>query len=455
MKKQKLAAGLALAMTMVAPMTALAAGQPGWVLKGNDWYYNNRSGEAEQNVWRDNAAKTAKFYLGDDGKMVTNSLVDHDGNMYYVNGDGVQSRNQWRLLETDEDEEARWYYFSEGGKAYEEGWKTINGKKYHFTDYKMDYGFLSEDGDMLDGDEESIWEEAVYYVGDNTTGWRQDNVWLSIDDFDTSEYDRQDIIWLRFGSNGKKIVDKTTSVDNKKYAFDSKGAMVSEWHGSATPSDADYKYYNDSTGAQERGHWFQAIPSEDQNADDFHDDTYRWFYALSNGKTVKDTVKTINGKKYIFDANGIMKTGFVVVDSNNHIVDVLGGGDGDMPSSSEIIGAKSDGTLMYFDRDGAMKSGRFNLELDDDNYTFKFSKTGKALHAASDGYLYNNGILIKANKDDGYKYSIATVDGKDYLVNTSGKIMKAGKYTSDDLKWEVVGDNTNGYTITVGPKDNK
>lgn len=454
MRKQRVATGLALAIAMSIPMTSLAASQAGWVLKGNDWYYNNRSGEAEQNVWRDNAAKTAKFYLGDDGKMVTNSLVDHDGHMYYVNGDGVQSRNQWRLLETDEDEEARWYYFDSNGRAHEEGWKTINGKRYHFTDYKMDYGFLGEDGSMLDGDEESIWEEAVYYAGDNTTGWRQDEVWVSIDDFDTSEYDKEDVLWLRFGSNGKKIVDSVKSIGNARYAFDAKGAMVSEWHGSATPSDADYKYYNTDTGVQERGHWFQAVPSEDQNADDYHDDTYRWFYALPNGKTVKDTVKTISGKKYIFDANGIMQTGFVVVDSNNHIVDVLGD-DEDMPSASQIIAAKSDGSLMYFDPSGAMKTGRLSIQLDDDNYTFKFAKSGKALHAVSDGYLYNNGILIKADKDSGYKYQIVTVDGKDYLVNTSGKVMKAGTYKDDDLKWEVTGNNNDGYSITVGPKDTK
>ena len=67
MRKQRVATGLALAIAMSIPMTSLAASQAGWVLKGNDWYYNNRSGEAEQNVWRDNAAKTAKFYLGDDG----------------------------------------------------------------------------------------------------------------------------------------------------------------------------------------------------------------------------------------------------------------------------------------------------------------------------------------------------------------------------------------------------
>lgn len=449
MKKKNLTIGLTLALSIMSVVPTLAAGQSGWVLKDDVWYYNDRNGNAERDVWRDNATKTAKFYLGLDGKMVTNSVIEYEGDTYYVNGDGVQSRNQWRLLDVDNEGESRWYYFGETGKAYEDGWKNIDGKRYHFTDYKMDYGFLNQDGTMIDKDNQYAWKDAVYYVGDNTTGWRRDNYWLLLDDFDTYEYDRQDVLWLRFNNDGKKVTNGIKSVDNKTYAFDDNGAMITEWYGSATPSSAEYKYYNRESGAQEKNRWFLAIPSEAQDVDDYNNDTLRWFYATSNGTTAKNTLKSINNKKYVFDENGIMLTGFVVVDGNNQPAFVLSDDDTN-PSAATIIGAKSYGALMYFDETGAMKTGSMNINLDDDNYTMKFNKQGKALDGESDGYLYNNGILIKADNDN--KYEIATVDGKNYLVNTSGKVMKAGKYTSDDYKWEVTRDNTNGYTVTYSNK---
>lgn len=419
------------------------AADSGWIQSNGDWYHTNKSGEYETNVWRDNAAKTYKFYLGDDGKMVTSELIEDGSNYYYVNGDGVQIRNSWVSLFDESDNEDRWYYFDNNGRAYESGWKEINGKRYHFSDFKMDYGWLSEDGEMIDSDTDDIWEEAIYYVGEN--GDRHDNQWVSIDNFDQDKYENRDIIWVWFGSNGKKVVDSTKTINGVKYSFDEIGAMVSEWYGSATPSEASYKYYNED-GSMAKGRWFKAIPSEEQNSEDYSDDIERWFYANSNGTLVKDTIKTINGKKYIFDEYGIMQTGLVVVDDNKKIVEVLGNKEDGMPTSDEVISAYGTGDLMYFDESGAMKTGKITLELDDETYTFKFANTGKALDGVKDGYLYDNGLLIKADRED--KYKVVTVHSKEYLVNTSGKVMKAGTYTdNDDNKWEVKTDSNGDYII--------
>lgn len=416
----------------------------GWVQSNGDWYYTNRNGEYETNVWRDNASKTYKFYLGDNGKMLTSELIEDNGNYYYVNGDGVQIRNSWVSLFDESDNENRWYYFDNNGKAYENGWKEINGKRYHFTDFKMDYSWLNEDGEMLDTDTEDIWKEATYYVGDN--GERHDNQWVSVEEFDQDEYENRDILWVWFGSNGKKVVDSTKTINGVKYSFDEAGAMVSEWYGSATPSEASYKYYNED-GSMAKGRWFKAVPSEEQNSEDHDDDVERWFYANSNGTLVKDTIKTINGKKYIFDEYGIMHTGLVVVDSNKKVVEVLGNKEDGMPTSDAVKSAFRTGDLMYFDESGAMKTGKVTLELDDETYTFKFGSNGKALDGVKDDYLYENGILIKADKDN--KYEVVTVREKEYLVNTSGKVMKSGTYKdSDDNKWVVTKDDNGDYSIT-------
>ncbi len=434
-------------------MTVLAA-QEGWQKHGNEWYYMGRDGEFVEDAWKYNAAKTHQFYLDDDGVMVTSDFVEYKDNLYYVNGDGVMSKNRWRLLETEDDEEARWFYFGSNGKAYKDGWKTIDGKVYHFTDYRMDYGFLDGDGKMIDEDTEDAWQDAVYFMGSNEEGWRTEESWLYIEDFEDSQYDEMEGIWLWFGSNGKKEVSDTESINGYRYIFDANGAMISDWYGSQTPSDAEYKYYRESGGLVS-GRWFLAVPSEEQDAEDFDNGTERWFYAKKNGETYKNTIRNIDGEKYIFDENGIMRTGLIVVDENNHIVEILSDLTyDDYPTSDEIKAAKASGTLMYFKEDGDLATNeKVTLELDDGTFTFKFSKAGKALHGVSDNYLYDNGILITADRDEtGYKYEVVTVDSKEYLVNTSGKVMKAGEYKDDDLKWTVTGNATDGFTIVTSDR---
>ena len=71
---------------------------------------------------------------------------------------------------------------------------------------------------------------------------------------------------------------------------------------------ATYYYGTNEDGARHSG-WLQytdALPTiDDADNDKSHD--YYWFYFnTSNGKMVKDDMKTINGKKYHFDTNGIM-----------------------------------------------------------------------------------------------------------------------------------------------------
>lgn len=453
MKKRILAvAGLLVTLTTGLAFTSIASSDKGWELRGNDWYYLNSNGEQVTETWKPNDSNTHKFYLGEDGKMYVDKLFEVNDYWYYVNEDGAQITNQWRLLETEEDDEERWFYFDGSGRAYKEGWKTIGDKRYHFTESKMDYGWLDEEGQMLDDENEAAWKSGVYYCGTNATGWRYDEEWLEIDSWDEEEYPDYEEMWVYFASNGKKDVGKTRVVGNKRYAFDEYGAMVQQWYGSATPSNADYKYYNNPSGTQARGGWFVAVPSEDQNPEMYEDYEERKFYANGSGTLYKDAVKTIGGKKYLFDSVGIMRYGFVILDSDKHIVRIIAEKEEDYPSVSEIKAAAGEGDLWYFTEDGANKTGKFNIELDSERVAMRFEKAGPAVHGIKDGYLYHNGILIKANKDDDGKYMQYTLDGKDYLVNTSGKVQKAGTYNDTDYNWVVAGDGETGYTITRNMK---
>ena len=68
-----------IAVNAVASSDALAA--QGWVKTGNTWYFYNQNGTLARNAWAGN------YWLGADGRMVTNAWVD--GGRYYVGSNGL------------------------------------------------------------------------------------------------------------------------------------------------------------------------------------------------------------------------------------------------------------------------------------------------------------------------------------------------------------------------------
>ena len=68
-----------IAVNAVSSSDALAA--QGWVKTGNTWYFYNQNGTLARNAWAGN------YWLGADGRMVTNAWVD--GGRYYVGSNGL------------------------------------------------------------------------------------------------------------------------------------------------------------------------------------------------------------------------------------------------------------------------------------------------------------------------------------------------------------------------------
>ena len=68
-----------IAVNAVASSDVLAA--QGWVKTGNAWYFYNQNGTLARNAWAGN------YWLGADGRMVTNAWVD--GGRYYVGSNGL------------------------------------------------------------------------------------------------------------------------------------------------------------------------------------------------------------------------------------------------------------------------------------------------------------------------------------------------------------------------------
>ena len=479
-KQTKLVAVLSAAALLAigASMTSFAA--KGWAEENGTWYYYDNNGDAVTNDWKKSGNNW--FWLDEDGAMATSTLVEDNNNQYYyVNGNGAMVTNSWVAIEPGEDADADapdhyWYYFGANGKAYKTSTnsdkditiKTVNGKKYGFDkEGKMFYGWVSEEGDRLN-DEESPFQQATYYFGDAEDGAMHTD-WLQYNDgsdlssgLTNKDYADQDVIWLFFNTSTGKMVKAdetkgkltTKTVRGQKYAFDENGVMVYDWNNVATPNrvgeaaTANQYFSEETDGHLRKNTWVWAIPDASMNQDDHDDETSRWFYVEGSGKTVKNTIKSLKGKKYMFDENGIMKAGLVVAENKVFKDKVDAGATNGYDLRDDLNYTNADGDsknrgsfdLYYFgdeETDGSMKTGKsVKVEFQDDTYTMAFEKSsGKAMNKKDGTKIYKNGFLATADADMKYqtvKFDDGKGDGeKVYVVGTTGTIVKAGSTAKD------------------------
>ncbi|SCH25914.1 Toxin A [uncultured Dorea sp.] len=116
----------------------------GWQLADGTWYYYDAPGK-QHNGWLN-----SKYYI-DNGKMKTEDIVPAMGDTSreaYVGADGIIVQNGWVYERYGES----WFY-SENGMLVEDGWKTINGKKYYFSSIYMNrLSFREIDGKLYEFD---------------------------------------------------------------------------------------------------------------------------------------------------------------------------------------------------------------------------------------------------------------------------------------------------------------
>lgn len=398
--------GFSAAMTAGLALTAFA----GWSQDGGNWYYyHDRTGNRMEDEW-------VKFgddyyYLGHDGKMMTNSLIE---DTYYVNADGVRVTNSWQYFYGEDiwdEDEAGWRYFGSNGKMYQEGMKEINDVWYHFEDGIMSTGWM-EVGDY------------TYYFresGARADGWR----WLADPDEDNwGEY------WYYFGTNGKMVAGDDKVINEKTYIFDEAGHMLTGWvnpedftstgNWDLSSEDTEELFFFEDGGAAAEGWHFMSAPD---GSDDY------WFY-FKAGRAYSPEYKTtvvgnygmakINDETYCFDEEGHLVTGLI----------------------------EAEDKYYYFDEDnGVMLTGRATIsndEFDEQEFYFATSgtigKRGAGLTGVKDSRVYNNGLLLCA--EDGMKYKIVEIWDDDvkkqYLVNESGKVKTSGTVRDGDgVKYKV------------------
>ncbi len=506
-KQTKLVAVLSAAALLAigASMTSFAATR-GWVQEGEDWVYLDSNGDRVYNEWK--RSGDYYYYLGEDGIMAKDQLI-HDTTIdayYYVDENGTRVMNAWKALPNDEGvqvgdntPEILYYYFGSAGKANRAtdddlAIKSVNGKNYAFdTEGRMASGW------QWVHVKNNANTEALYYFGTDEEGWARTG-WQQLEPGENmreDEYD--DLEWYYFESNGRAVRSDSKYINGKYYAFDDFGVMRDDWYDVSTaPTAASAGIaFASSNGTLANG-WTFTNPKGQDDADDY------WFYlvTLRDGRNVKRSVpfnyfgtnsataaemgpkaaraKVIKNKTYIFDVDGQMLTGFVVIDDSGTIdpsiraradekagapgrYQIFGSNNGTEQFTASLYGAPAgditnginaraleDG-LYYFNetggsQNGQLMTGRTAVTKDGETFYYYFNKSGNQNTAT------NYGKALTSTVKDGYLYGrdgkcLTADDGNSYALYRVSDIKENHYETATDLQ-----NSTNNAVQTEGIK---
>ena len=227
-----------IAVNTVASSDVLAA--QGWVKSGNTWYFYNQNGTLAKNAWAGN------YWLGADGKMVTNAWVDNG--RYYVGKDGAWVKGAQKPAA------------AKPAVTQKQGWAQTNGAWYFYHQGQVVRNawvgsyWLGADGKMAT----SSWvDNGRYYVGANGVwakdakkpeepkpvekkqGWvKEGNTWYY---FENGSIARNKWIGSTYwvGADGKMAT--SSWVDNGRYYVGANGAWIKDAKKPETPKPVEKK----------------------------------------------------------------------------------------------------------------------------------------------------------------------------------------------------------------------
>ncbi len=315
---------------------AIKTPQNGWLQFGKYWYYFE-NGEAVNGKIK----KIGSFYYGFDysGHMYAdesfglNLYDEHDDYQgyyeYYADADGHLYLNKWRL------DEGEWYYYGADG-AKVEGWKTIAGTKYFFSEgssYNYDSGRMMRSCYVLDGND-------IYRLG-------SDGVANKISNPNNLFYD----VYKNFAvyyENGTLIKSAWRKINGKYFYFDSYGKVV---RGQVRKiANAFYAFNTDGTMATKG--WVKI-------------GNYTYYVVNDDGNLAKGEQK-IGGKYYYFYDDGQMMTGIINYNNKLYFLNP----DGSWAATAKEGWNSVQGT-WYYVINGNLTRGR-ELELADGTYFFDY-----------------------------------------------------------------------------------
>ena len=375
MKKNKLKLGLGMLTVLATPIAvnavvsndALAA--QGWVKSGNTWYFYNQNGVLTRNAWAGN------YWLGADGKMVTNAWVDNG--RYYVDGNGAWVKNAKKPEVKKQgwvQSSGTWYYYNQGQLVRSAWignyWLGIDGKM--ATNAWVDNGryYVGKDGAWVKGAQKPVEVKKQGWVKDGNTWYYYENGTLARNKWIGSTY------WV--GADGKMATNAW--VDNGRYYVGANGA----WDKNAKKQEAPKPEVKKQGWVKEGNAWYFYYQGQiTRNA------WVRNYWLGSDGKMV--TNAWVDNGRYYVGANGVW-------DKNAKKQEAP------KPVEKKQGWKKENNVWYYYNEDGTLArnkwAGNYWLGSDGKMATNAWVDNGRY-------YVDANGVWVKdASKDKNTKRSI-------------------------------------------------
>ena len=421
-----------IAVNTVASSDALAA--QGWVKTGNAWYFYNQNGTLKRNAWAGN------YWLGADGKMVTNAWVD--SGRYYVDANGAWVKGAQKPATP------------KPAVAQKQGWVQSGGAWYFYHQGQIVKNawvgsyWLGADGKMAT----SAWvDNGRYYVGANGAwvkdakkpeapkpvekkqGWvKEGNTWYY---FENGSVVRNKWIGSTYwvGADGKMAT--SAWVDNGRYYVGANGEWVKDAKKPEAPKPVEKKqgwvkegneWYFYYQGQLTKNAWVGSywLGSDGKMATSAWVDNGR-YYVGANGAWVKDAKKPEAPKPvekkqgwkkednswYYYEQDGTLAR-------NKWIGDTYWvGKDGEMVTENWV-----DNDRFYVDKSGKKDPSIKKKVIINDELGWQKRNGGEWYYYEKDGSLARNkwvgNYWLGA---DGRMAKSAWVDNGRYYVDSSGK----------------------------------
>ena len=232
MGRNKLKLGLGVLTVLATPIAVNAVSSSdvlaaqGWVKTGNSWYFYNQNGTLVRNTW------SGSYWLGADGRMVTNAWVD--GGRYYVGSNGLWVKGAQKPAETKpEVKKQGWVQNGSAWNYYYQGNIVRNawiGSYWLGADGRMATSSWVDNGRYYVG-ANGVWDKTVKkqeaskpevkkngWVKEGNTWYYYENGALARNKWISSTY------WV--GADGKMAT--SSWVDNGRYYVGANGAWVKD-----------------------------------------------------------------------------------------------------------------------------------------------------------------------------------------------------------------------------------
>ena len=270
----------------------------GWVQNGSAWYHYKDNGSLTKNAWVGN------YWVGADGRMVTNSWVDN--NNYYVGANGVWVRNAKKTGWVQSG--STWYYYNSQGQLERNRWI---GDYWVGSDGKMGTNSWVDNNNYYVG-ADGLWVKNAKKPEVKKTGWVSNGgVWY----YYNKEGQMVKNAWVGnywLGSDGKMATNSW--VDNNNYYVGKDGlwernAKKPEEKKSGWVSNGGVWYYYNKEGQMVKNAWAgdYYLGSDGKMAVKswIYDNAYKaWYYLGENGVYKRNTWIG----NYWVGANGKMAT---------------------------------------------------------------------------------------------------------------------------------------------------